>query len=193
WNWRSTPRPRCWRNMPTIAVRGWRLAAFLTSPSSGCSLPTNIEPGRKSMSHNIKNRRTILKGAGSAALLTAARSLVPGGAWAATADAPETTSATLGFIALTDSSPLIIAKEKGLFARFGMPDVKLAKQATWSTTRDNIELGGGHGGIDGAHILTPMPYLISAGKVTKSGKLPMNILARLNTNGQAISVAKAYL
>ena len=55
------------------------------------------------MSNIIKNRRTILKGAGSAALLTAARAVVPGGAWAATADAPETTAATLGFIALTDS------------------------------------------------------------------------------------------
>lgn len=30
------------------------------------------------------------------------------------ADAPETTKAKLGFIALTDSAPLIIAKEKGL-------------------------------------------------------------------------------
>jgi nitrate/nitrite transport system substrate-binding protein len=37
-----------------------------------------------------------------------------------------------------------------------------------------------------------MPYLLSAGKVTKSGKLPMHILARLNTNGQAISVSKYY-
>ena len=144
------------------------------------------------MNNVIKDRRAILKGAGTAALLTAARAAVPGGAWAATADTPETTTATLGFIALTDSSPLIIAKEKGLFAKFGMPDVKLAKQASWGTTRDNIELGGSHGGIDGAHILTPLPYLISAGKVTKSGKLPMNILARLNTNGQAISVSKYY-
>src|SRR6185295_6874328 len=39
---------------------------------------------------------------------------------------------------------------------------------------------------------TPLPYLMSAGKVTKSGKLPVNILARLNTNGQAISVSKYY-
>src|SRR6478735_1780880 len=139
-----------------------------------------------------QNRRTLLKGTGAAALLTAARSLVPGGAFAQTAG-PETKTVTLGFIALTDSSPLIVAKEKGFFAKHGMTDVKLAKQASWGSTRDNIELGAAHGGIDGAHILTPLPYLIAAGKVTKSGKLPMNILARLNTNGQAISVAKAYL
>jgi nitrate/nitrite transport system substrate-binding protein len=39
-----------------------------------------------------------------------------------------------------------------------------------------------------------MPYLITTGKVTKNNvRVPMYILARLNTNGQCISVAKRYL
>ena len=42
-----------------------------------------------------------------------------------------------------------------------MPDVEVAKQASWGATRDNIVLGSENNGIDGAHILTPMPYLIS--------------------------------
>ncbi|MGF1569108.1 MAG: CmpA/NrtA family ABC transporter substrate-binding protein [Nodosilinea sp.] len=109
------------------------------------------------------------------------------------ADAPETTAAKLGFIALTDSAPLIIAKEKGFFAKYGMPDVTVEKQASWGTTRDNLVLGSGGGGIDGAHILTPMPYLISAGTVTDGKKVPMYILARLNTNGQGISLSNDYL
>lgn len=108
------------------------------------------------------------------------------------ADAPETTSARLGFIALTDSAPLIIAKEKGFFAKYGMPDVTVEKQASWGTTRDNLVLGSGGGGIDGAHILTPMPYLISEGLVTDGRKVPMYILARLNTNGQGISLSNDY-
>ena len=74
----------------------------------------------------------------------------------------------LGYIALTDASPLIIAKEKGFFAKHGMPDVEVAKQASWGATRDNIVLGTEANGIDGAHILTPMPYLISTGKVTQN-------------------------
>jgi nitrate/nitrite transport system substrate-binding protein len=41
------------------------------------------------------------------------------------ADAPEVTAAKLGFIALTDSAPLIIAQEKGLFAKYGMKDVQV--------------------------------------------------------------------
>ncbi|MCL6432774.1 MAG: ABC transporter substrate-binding protein [Leptolyngbyaceae cyanobacterium HOT.MB2.61] len=108
------------------------------------------------------------------------------------ADAPETTTATLGFIALTDSSPLIIAKEKGLLAKYGMSDVKLVKQTSWAATRDNLVTGSAGGGIDGAHILTPMPYLMTTGKITEGKPVPMYILARLNLNGQGISVANTY-
>jgi nitrate/nitrite transport system substrate-binding protein len=110
------------------------------------------------------------------------------------ADSPEVKGATLGFIALTDASPLIIAKEKGFFAKHGMPDVKVVKQTSWAATRDNLELGSGSGGIDGAHILTPMPYLLTAGTITKSNKpLPMYILARLNVNGQGLSLSNEFL
>jgi nitrate/nitrite transport system substrate-binding protein len=111
----------------------------------------------------------------------------------APADAPEVTTAKLGFIALTDSAPLIIAKEKGLFDKYGMTGVEVTKQASWPVTRDNLELGSGGGGIDGAHILTPMPYHLTLGTITKTQQpVPMYILARLNTNGQAISVASTY-
>jgi nitrate/nitrite transport system substrate-binding protein len=108
-------------------------------------------------------------------------------------DLPETPSAKLGFIALTDSAPLIIAYEKGFYAKYGMTDVSVEKQASWGTTRDNLVLGSGGGGIDGAHILTPMPYLISEGIVTDGRRVPMYILARLNTNGQGISLSNDYL
>jgi len=109
------------------------------------------------------------------------------------ADTPEVTTAKLGFIALTDAAPLIIAKEKGFFDKYGMTGVEVLKQASWGVTRDNLVLGSEGGGIDGAHILTPMPYLISAGTITDGKKIPMYILARLNTNGQGIVLSKDYL
>ncbi|MCT7970939.1 CmpA/NrtA family ABC transporter substrate-binding protein [Laspinema olomoucense] len=109
------------------------------------------------------------------------------------ADAPETPTVRLGFIALTDSAPLIIAKEKGFFTKYGMTEVSLEKQASWGTTRDNLVLGSKGGGIDGAHILTPMPYLLSEGIVTDGRPVPMYILARLNVNGQGICLSKDYL
>jgi len=139
------------------------------------------------------SRRELLKTAsGTAALLAAAKLNFPAGAFAQ-GTGPEVKGAKLGFIALTDASPLFAAKEKGIFAKYGMPDVEVQKQASWGTTRDNLVLGSEGNGIDGAHILTPMPYLISAGKVTQNNQpTPMYILARLNLNGQCISVAKEY-
>lgn len=108
------------------------------------------------------------------------------------ADAPETTAAKLGFIALTDAAPLVIAKEKGFFDKYGMKDVEIVKQASWPVTRDNLEIGSQGGGIDGAHILTPIPYFMSLGQTKNKQPVPMYLLARLNTNGQAISVANTY-
>lgn len=138
------------------------------------------------------SRRTILKTTAAAALVSAVRTAFPSGAFAATAE-PEVKGAKIGFIALTDAAPLIIAAEKGLFAKHGMPDVEVLKQASWGATRDNLVLGGASNGIDGAHILTPMPYLMHTGKVTQNNvPVPMTILARLNLDSQGISVAKEY-
>lgn len=133
-----------------------------------------------------------MKTTATAALVTAVRGAFPSGAFAATAE-PEVKGAKLGFIALTDAAPLVIAAEKGLFAKHGMPDVEVLKQASWGATRDNLVLGGASNGIDGAHILTPMPYLMHTGKVTQNNvPVPMTILARLNLDSQGISVAREY-
>src|SRR3954466_2748966 len=139
------------------------------------------------------SRRALLKTTGASALMAAISAEFPFGVHVAQAAGPEVTKATLGYIALMDASPLVVAKEKGLFAKHGMPDVEVSKQASWGATRDNMVLGGGANGIDGAHILTPMPYLISTGKVTQNNvPTPMYILARLNLDAQAISVSNEY-
>ena len=74
-------------------------------------------------------RRTLLKSAGASALMSAIGAQFPFGVHVAEAAGPETTKAILGYIALMDASALVIAKEKGLFAKHGMPDVEVAKQA----------------------------------------------------------------
>ena len=153
---------------------------------------TTFEPPKRKISRRNFLRQTAAVGS-ALALAEAARLAFPGGVHIAEAAGPEVTKANLGFIALTDAAPLFIAKEKGLFAKYGMPDVEVQKQASWGTTRDNLVLGAEGNGIDGAHILTPMPYLISAGKVTQNNvPTPMYILARLNLDSQCISVAKEY-
>jgi nitrate/nitrite transport system substrate-binding protein len=143
------------------------------------------------------SRRDLMKQASAtaatAALMSAVKAAFPAGAFAQAAAGPEVTKAILGYIALTDASALVIAKEKGLFAKHGVPDVEVAKQASWGATRDNVVLGSENNGIDGAHILSPMPYLISTGKVTQNNvPTPMYLLLRLNLDAQAISVANEF-
>ena len=139
------------------------------------------------------SRRGFLKAsAATAATLVAAKTLFPSGAFAQAAG-PEVTGTKLGYIALTDSAPLIIAVEKGLFAKHGVPDMVVEKQASWAATRDNMALGTAGGGIDGGHILRPKVHLYSSGAVMQNNQpLPMYTLLNLNEDCQAISVAQAY-
>jgi nitrate/nitrite transport system substrate-binding protein len=137
------------------------------------------------------SRRHLIQRAGALGSVALAGSLLGTRAQAATA--LETKAAKLGFIALTDAAPLFVADEKGFFKKHGMTEVEVLKQSSWGTTRDNLVLGSAKGGIDGGHILTPMPYLITTGAVTPNNvPVPMNILARLNLGGQGISVGAEY-
>ncbi len=152
--------------------------------------------GHPESAHDAK-RRHFLKQSLTVAGAGAALGLLPPGlssaVWAAGSDGLETTTAKLGFIALTDAAPLFVADEKGFFAKHGMTGVEVLKQSSWGTTRDNLVLGSAANGIDGAHILTPMPYLIAAGKVTPNNQpVPMYIVARLNLAGQCISVGNEH-
>ncbi len=111
----------------------------------------------------------------------------------AAAGSVETTSIKLGFIPIVESAPLIIAKEKGFFAKHGMTDVEVSKQANWGAARDNVEIGSAGGGIDGGQWQMPMPYLISEGLITKNNnKIPMYVLAQLNTQGNGIAIASKH-
>jgi len=87
----------------------------------------------------------------------------------------------LGFIALTDAAPIIMAKELGIYAEHGL-DVEVIKQASWPATRDNLLAGE----IDGAHCLSTMPYSLGAG-VGGSGT-DLKIAMILSNNGQAITL-----
>ncbi len=106
--------------------------------------------------------------------------------------APEVTTIKLGYFPIVEAAPLIIAKEKGLFAKHGMPDVEIAKQANWGAARDNVKIGSAGGGIDGGQWQMPMPYLISEGIITDNTKVPMYVLAQLNTQGNGIAIANKH-
>ena len=107
--------------------------------------------------------------------------------------APETTKVKLGYIPIVEAAPLIIAQEKGFFAKYGMTGVELAKQASWGSMRDNTEIGSSGGGVDGGQYQMPMPHLITEGIITKGNqKIPMYLLAQLITHGNGIAVANKH-
>ena len=140
----------------------------------------------------MRRRDFLRAGAAAAATMLSARMLLPNGAHAAGAG-PEVSGTKLGYIALTDSAPLIIAEEKGFFEKHGLPDMQIEKQASWGATRDNMALGTANGGIDGGHILRPKVHLYSSGAVMQNKQpLPMYTLLNLNEDCQGISVAQEY-
>mgnify|MGYP000011017232 CR=1 FL=1 len=105
---------------------------------------------------------------------------------------PEVTTVKLGFLPIVEAAPIIVAKEKGLFAKYGLTDVKIDKQANWGAARDNVKIGSAGGGIDGGQWQMPMPYLISEGIITDKTKVPMYVLAQLNTQGNGIAIASKH-
>ena len=110
------------------------------------------------------------------------------------ADAPEVTTIKLGYIPIVEAAPLIVAQAKGFFAKYGMTGAEVSKQANWGSARDNVEIGSAGGGIDGGQWQMPMPHLISEGVITKGNqKIPMYVLAQLNTQGNGIAIANKHL
>jgi nitrate/nitrite transport system substrate-binding protein len=92
----------------------------------------------------------------------------------------------LGFIPLTDSSPIIMAKELGLFKKYGV-EVVVTKETSWANVRDKILTGE----LDGAHCLYTMPFSVYTGVGGKAGS-EMKIAMMLNINGQAITLSKDF-
>jgi len=105
---------------------------------------------------------------------------------------PETPRIKLGYIPIVEAAPLVIAQEKGFFAKYGMTEVEVSKQASWPSARDNVTIGAEAGGIDGGQWQMPMPHLISEGIITSGKKVPMYVLAQLNTHGNGIAIANIH-
>ena len=95
---------------------------------------------------------------------------------------PEQTDLTLGFIPLTDSAPLIVAKEMGFFSQWGL-DVKLQKQNSWATLRDKLHAGL----LDATQMLAPMPLASALGLGCAKVKVITPLVLSLNGNAITLS------
>ena len=94
--------------------------------------------------------------------------------------APEKTKLKIGFIALTDCAPLVIAKEKGFFAAEGL-DVDVAKEGGgWPGIQQKVISGE----YDFSHALAGMPIAATLGI---NGNENLQALLSLDLNGNAIT------
>ncbi len=89
----------------------------------------------------------------------------------------------LGLIPLTDCAPLAVAKEKGLFAKYGLEEVTLNREPSWKAIADGVVSGR----LDGAMMVAGMPLALTLGMGDKS-PVPMVTGMVLSRNGDAITL-----
>lgn len=92
-------------------------------------------------------------------------------------------SLRLGFVALTDCALLVMARELGLFERYGV-DVTLSREVGWATIRDKII----YGELDAAHAPAGMLVAVQCGIGTVQTACLTGMV--LNLNGNAITLSR---
>lgn len=98
--------------------------------------------------------------------------------------APEKRQLRVGFIALSDCAPLVIAIAKGFDRKYGL-EIVLQRQPSWAAVRDKLLAGE----LDASHALYGLSYGIQLG--LGGPQHDMAILMSLNQGGQAITLSQA--
>ena len=92
------------------------------------------------------------------------------------------TPVKIGFVLLSDSAPLTVARELGLFAKHGL-DVVLTRELGWASIREKIL----YQDLDAAHAPAPMLYRLLLGL---DGK-PCDVFTSyfMNAGGNAVTLS----
>jgi len=106
-------------------------------------------------------------------------------AWLHGSDAPEKTSLNIGFMALSDCAPLVVAATQGFAQPHGLT-LNLRRQSSWAGLRDGLLSGE----LDAAHCLYGLSYAVHLG-IGGVAATPMAVLMGLNHNGQGINLSPA--
>jgi ABC-type nitrate/sulfonate/bicarbonate transport system substrate-binding protein len=91
---------------------------------------------------------------------------------------------TAGFMPLTDSLLLVVAREKGFAGAEGV-DLTLIKENSWANIRDRIAVGH----FDVAHMLAPMPIAATLGLTPIA--VPVIAPMVLGLGGNAVTVSRS--
>ncbi len=100
-------------------------------------------------------------------------------------DRPANRPLTLGFMPLMDCAPLVVAKELGFFAKYGLEAVTLHREESWQ----DLAAGVIDGRLDGAQMLAAMPMAMTLGL---NGQPPQPLMTSLvlSRNGNAITFSR---
>jgi len=93
----------------------------------------------------------------------------------------------IGFIPLTDCAPLVVAKEKGFFEKYGLDEVTLSREPSWKAIAEGIATRR----LDAAQMVAGMPLAMTLGS---GGKAPLPVVTALvmSRNGNAITLSKRF-
>ncbi len=128
-------------------------------------------------------RRTFIKQAAAAGIMSLVAPGVRQAAWAAGSDAPEKKEVKIGFIPLTDCASVVMASVMKFDEKYGIKIIP-TKESSWAGVRDKLV----NGELDAAHVLYGLIYGVHLGN--GGPRKDMAILMNLNHNGQAITLSK---
>jgi nitrate/nitrite transport system substrate-binding protein len=104
----------------------------------------------------------------------------PAGASTPPAATPPLIDVRVGFVALSDCAPLLVARAQGFDRRHGLRLI-LSRANSWAAIRDRLVQGE----LDAAHCLYGLAYGVHLG--IGGPQHPMSVLMGLSSNGQSIS------
>ncbi len=91
----------------------------------------------------------------------------------------------IGFIPLTDCAPLVVAQEKGFFAKHGLESVNLVREPSWKAISEGVASSR----LDAAQMVAGMPLAMTLG-FDDHAPLPIVTSLVLSRNGNAITLDK---
>lgn len=94
----------------------------------------------------------------------------------------EISDLTLGYMRLTDSAPLIVAQELGLYKKYGL-NVHLQREVSWANIRDKLIAGA----FDACQMLATMPLVTTLGATGIRAPMITGLVLSLNGNGITLS------
>jgi len=88
----------------------------------------------------------------------------------------------VGFVPLIDCAPIVLARELGLFEKYGL-NVVLSRELGWATIRDKVI----YGDLDAAHAVVGLPFAATLGLGSIKCECATALVLNLHGNGITLS------